>query len=289
VLLLVATTDKLQLATSAAVAVDVHASFMDHTLSTDNFEGGKQNTAIASIATTDIVAAPASGVTRNVKTLHIRNKDATTSVDVTVVYDQNATDFELHKVNLKAGESLEYIEGIGFFTLASATAPLTSNASTSDQVASAADTYITGSSLTVVNRLKVGTMFFLDFTMTKTAAGTATPITSVRFGTAGTTADTARLTFTGDAQTAAADTGTIRIVLVVRGPIGASCVVHGNYIMQHELATTGFDNAEDNILQVTSAAFDVTVAGLIMGVSINPGASGVWTFQKASIIGINMS
>jgi hypothetical protein len=63
------------------------------------------------------VAAPGASTVRNVKTLHIRNKHATTPVGVTVVYDANGTDYELHKVTLLAGEMLEYVEGLGFFTV----------------------------------------------------------------------------------------------------------------------------------------------------------------------------
>lgn len=117
-LILANTTDKLQLVTGAAVTVDVHASYADHTTATDDVVANRQNTAITTATTTDIVAAPGSGVVRNIKTLHVRNKHATSSVDVTVVYDQNGTDFELHKVTLLAGETLEYIEGIGFFVIA---------------------------------------------------------------------------------------------------------------------------------------------------------------------------
>src|SRR2546427_5658673 len=113
-LILALTTDKLQLVTSAARTVDVHASFMD--LASGTVTPGKQNTAITTAATTDIVAAPAASTQRNVKTLHIRNKD-TTALDVTVQYNQNGTIFELHKATLDTQQSLEYIEGVGFFVL----------------------------------------------------------------------------------------------------------------------------------------------------------------------------
>jgi len=123
-LLLTATTDKLQLVTSIAADVDVHASVMDHTLSTDNVEGVKQNTAITTATTTDIVASPASGVVRNVKTLHIQNKDTADTTDVTILYDQNATDFQMFKATLAPGDTLEYIEGVGFFKTTSSVALL---------------------------------------------------------------------------------------------------------------------------------------------------------------------
>lgn len=114
---------KLQLVTSAAVTVDVHASYVDASNAVPPVvQGdtmGSLNTAITTATTTDIVAAPAANEIRNVKTLHIRNKHATLSVDVTVVLDQNGTDFELHKTTLRAGDMLEYVEGLGFFTVTS--------------------------------------------------------------------------------------------------------------------------------------------------------------------------
>ena len=114
---LAATTDKLQLVTSAAVTVDVHASYAD--LSGTTVTPGRKNTAITTATTTDIVASPGASTVRNIKTLHIRNKHATTPVDVTVLYEGSATDanVELHKATLLAGEMLEYVEGIGFFTV----------------------------------------------------------------------------------------------------------------------------------------------------------------------------
>lgn len=113
-LILINTTDKLQLVTSAAIAVAVHSSFMDHTLSSDNFEAGKQNTAISTATTTDILAAPSSGVTRNVKSLFVRN-DGASNNDVTVRYNANGTTYDLYKATLTPGDVLQYLDGVGFF------------------------------------------------------------------------------------------------------------------------------------------------------------------------------
>lgn len=121
-LLLTATTDKIQVITGQAVTVDVHASYVDASNANPPVvQGdtmGRQNTAISTATTTDIVAAPGSNDVRNVKTIHIRNKSASSSVDVTVQFNQNATLFELFKATLKTGEHLEYVEGIGFFVVA---------------------------------------------------------------------------------------------------------------------------------------------------------------------------
>lgn len=115
-LLLTATTHKIQLITSSTAAIDVYGCYVDKNQSTGAISEGIQVTAITTATTTDVVAAPGSGVTRNLKTLHLRNKGAVSN-DVTIVLDSNGTDYELHKVTLLAGDSLEYIEGVGFFTI----------------------------------------------------------------------------------------------------------------------------------------------------------------------------
>lgn len=111
-ILLAATTDKLQLVTDAAVSVDVHASYADYASGTTT--ASKQNTAISTATTTDIVAAPGASTVRNIKTMTIRNKSALTSVGVTLVFDQNGTDFELYRATLSAGAQLTYSENGGF-------------------------------------------------------------------------------------------------------------------------------------------------------------------------------
>lgn len=118
-LVLTATTDKLQLTTSAAGSVDVLAFWVDRDQSSGAVgAANRQLSAIVTATTTDIVAAPGASTTRNVKQLHIRNKHASLSNDVTVIFDANGTDYEIHKVTLRPGEALEYVEGVGFYVLA---------------------------------------------------------------------------------------------------------------------------------------------------------------------------
>lgn len=114
-LLLPTTTDKLQLVTDTAVNVDVHASFVDRSGST--FTPDKQNTAITTATTTDIVSVPGASTIRNIQSIFARNKSATTSVGVTVVYDANGTDFELFKATLQPGDTLQFLDGVGFFVV----------------------------------------------------------------------------------------------------------------------------------------------------------------------------
>jgi hypothetical protein len=110
-LLLTSTSDKLQLITGSAVAVDVHASFVDNASGT--ITPGRQNTAITTATTTDVVAAPGSGTQRNVQTLTIRNKGLSTD-HVHVVLTDGATAAELFSASLAAGSSLQFLDGAGW-------------------------------------------------------------------------------------------------------------------------------------------------------------------------------
>lgn len=155
------------------------------------------------------------------------------------------------------------------------------NQSLADQLANAADTYLTGSALAVPTGmvLQVGTAFRWRLTCTKTAAGVAAPIWNIRVGINGSTADTARCVFTQVAlQTAAIDAAVFDIYATLRN-VGAAGVLAGSLHMAHVLAATGFSTLDHNVQQVTSAGFDTTIAGTIVGLSVNPGASGAWTFQ----------
>lgn len=178
---LTATTDKVQLVTSAACTVDVVSTYMD--LAAGVVTTGRQLTAITTATTTDIVAAPGASTTRNVKMLLIRNKHATTSVDVTVVYDANSTDYELHKVTLKPGECLEFVEGTGFFTLTIPAFPLLMRSLDADGTGTNVNTaqpwFPTLGSVTVVAST---TYYFTGVLATIRAAGTTSHTTGILFG-----------------------------------------------------------------------------------------------------------
>lgn len=277
-LLLTATTDKLQLVTSAAATLDVHASWADNAAGTITY--GRTNTPITTATTTDIVAAPGASTARNVRAMHIRNKHATLSCNVTVIFNQNATLFELHATTIKAGEMLSYVEGIGFF-LYTIGSLLTTTYSTVDQaIAAATNAYLTGSALIIPagRPIAIGTSFRWRVVLVKTAAGTGAPVFDIRFGTGGSTSDTARITFTSPyAQTNVVDTAQVTIEAIVRGPIGASCIVQASFELEHNLQITGFATVPTVVMSVASAAFDITTAGMIVGLAHNTGTGNVIT------------
>jgi len=142
----------------------------------------------------------------------------------------------------------------------------------------ATDTYLTGSFVLANGRLKAGTRYNCIFDVSKTAAGVATPIITIRFGTAGTTADASRGTLTFLAQTGVADVGRFQIDVTFRTVgSGTSAVIQATGSMMHSLAATGLANLAGKVVQLTSAGFDSTTSGAGIGISVNAGASAAWT------------
>jgi hypothetical protein len=143
----------------------------------------------------------------------------------------------------------------------------------------AADTYIAGSAVPVqTGGLTLGMRYICVFDMVKTAAGTAAATVIVRYGTLGTVADPAILTFTWAAGTAAVDTGTFTVTSHLR-LAGTAAVMVGVCTCSHALAATGLvaTGASGNgQLSVVSSAFDATPGGFL-GVSFNGGTSFVGT------------
>ncbi len=74
----------------------------------------------------------------------------------------------------------------------------------------------------------------------------------------------------------------ITLQLICRS-VGALGVLQGSAWIQHNLAATGFANTITgfNVVQATSAGFDNTaLGGLYVGLSVNGGASAVWTIEQ---------
>jgi hypothetical protein len=111
-ILLTSTSDLLRVTTGQARNVDVHASWVD------NLSGavtpGRTNTLITTATTTTIVGSPASSAQRNVKFVSIRSREASNTVDITVVHSDGTNIPELFKVTLNAQEELIFVEGVGW-------------------------------------------------------------------------------------------------------------------------------------------------------------------------------
>ena len=101
---LTSTSDVIRIVTSAAAQIECHASWADFNGTAVSL--GRQNpAAITTATTTTIVAAPGSGVQRNVKHLNITNDHPTVSCAITVEHFDGTTASELIAVTLLSGEN----------------------------------------------------------------------------------------------------------------------------------------------------------------------------------------
>src|SRR5215831_3673395 len=113
-LLLTSPADQLQIVTSAAAIVNAHASWVDTDTSSGTIAPGRTNTSGSTAGTRSTAGSPAAGVQRNVKTLHVRNADATLPCDVTVQHTDGTVAVQLYKRQLQPGDMLEYTDQAGF-------------------------------------------------------------------------------------------------------------------------------------------------------------------------------
>jgi hypothetical protein len=141
----------------------------------------------------------------------------------------------------------------------------------------AADTYLAGSGIAVpAGRLKAGTRYVLVFDASKTAAGVAAPVVTLRFGASASIADAALAALSFPLQTAVADDGRFSLEVTFRSA-GAAAVVQAVAALVHALPATGLSTAAAPVRRATSAAFDATLAPAQIGVSVNGGAAAAWT------------
>ena len=76
-LLLTSTVDEVRLVTASAGLIEVHASFVDN--QSGVVTPVRENTTISTAATTVIVPSPITAVQRNVRTIYIKNEDASSN------------------------------------------------------------------------------------------------------------------------------------------------------------------------------------------------------------------
>jgi hypothetical protein len=106
-LLLTTSSDQLQVVTAVAAAIDVHASWVDITPSTSTIVPGRLNTALTLPSTTSVAGSPAASTQRNVKTLHVYNKDASASCGVTLQTVDGTGTYPFYNVSLTPGSAIE--------------------------------------------------------------------------------------------------------------------------------------------------------------------------------------
>ncbi len=106
---LASTSDLIQVVTSHAAQIEVHASWVD--LNGTTVTPGRTNTpTITTATTTTIVGSPAASTVRNTKHLNITNDHASQSCIVTVEHTDGTTAVELMSFTLLPGENMIFNE-----------------------------------------------------------------------------------------------------------------------------------------------------------------------------------
>ena len=138
--------------------------------------------------------------------------------------------------------------------------------------------YVTGSFLQPT-AFRAGSTMRWVIGYSKTAVGTTAATYDVAFGTAGSTADTARCSFTGPAQTAVADNACMIIESVVQVYNGASSIVATTWNQTNGIAapTTGLRCIGSSVV---SGAFDLTTASIGAGICFTSATSAVWSINS---------
>jgi hypothetical protein len=112
-ILLKATNETLEIATTSIANIDISVSYAD--ITTTTFTPSTNEVKIITATTTTIVAAPAASTQRQIKLITICNIHASTSNTVTVDKDISGTNYNLCSATvLLAGETLQYIDGNGW-------------------------------------------------------------------------------------------------------------------------------------------------------------------------------
>lgn len=143
-------------------------------------------------------------------------------------------------------------------------------------------TYITGSDLGpfTAGQLQVGTIFHWHIDLTKTNAGIASSTFDICFGTAGTTGDTARVSFTKPAGVANADDCSVDIYATIKTNSASGVVIADMVLLDNQTGAGGFLASGKYVFKatVTSGTFDTT-APTHVGLCITTGASDVYTIN----------
>ena len=152
-----------------------------------------------------------------------------------------------------------------------------SNAAIATQTPAAnTDTYITDSGIAIPQtRLQARSFIRWKLFVSKTAAGTGTPVFIIRHGTAKATTDAARCTLTCGAQAATANAGCIIEVMATFRTVGSGTTA----TLQGAVGqgVTGFHTVG---AQALSTGFDSTAANTFIGLSVNTGASAAWSIYE---------
>jgi len=156
------------------------------------------------------------------------------------------------------------------------------NYNTTSQTINATSAYITGTKLPLTD-VKAGTIVTWKISLSKTAAGVASPIWNVRLGAAGSITDPIIIPITSSSQTATADVGYVTIECIFRSGIGTNSVITCHLNIAHNITGGGLSTTINfNGWNQTNPAGIFLNPSHFIGVSVSNGTSAVWTINQVT-------
>jgi len=109
-ILLTSTSDKIQVITSTAAAIAVHATYIDAPkplVPGSSYPPDRKNTLISSATTTDVVLSPGASTARNVKFCSVKNTDGALASVVSIIHTDGTTAATLWGGTLQPGDAVQ--------------------------------------------------------------------------------------------------------------------------------------------------------------------------------------
>lgn len=273
---LTTTSDIIRLVTSAAVALDVHADFVDHTSAA--YTPGRQNTTITTATTTTVLSSPAASTQRSLKHMILCARGGANTV--TVEFFDGANAFRMHSFALSSGEVLEYTDTEGWRTLDSS-----GNIQVSDPLGPGQllrpPQYVTASNPTFAHA--PGTRFFVVEGVGGGGGGGGAAAVAGAGGNGGNSGNWGRRTFTSV-------NGTSAIVIGAAGTTGSGAAGGngGNSTFTHNGTTLTLPGGIGGALLAGAATLALNAANAGNAASTNAdidivGAQGGRAFRNAAV------
>lgn len=275
-----ATTRKLQAVLAGAVTTNqlpCTVSYSDKT-STD-YVGATQLTNTNSTTAVDICAAPGASTVRDIDYLSIRNRD-TAAATVTVMLDDNGTDYEIVKAALAVGDQLIYTHGDGWRVVdadgnlkTSATGGGISDGDKGDITVSSGTWTIDAAAVTLAKMANLAQDQFIGRTTASTGVPETATITAAARNvlddtTVGAMATTLGLGTSDSPQFAGINLGHASDTTLTRASAGVVAVEGVNVVLAGAVTTDGITMSSDRLLGRTTAA-----TGAIEEITVGSGLS----------------
>lgn len=253
---------KIQVVNGTTASFDSHASWTDYNGTT--VTPGFTNAEFTTAATNDVVGTPAASTYRNVKELFVRNVHGSTSSLITIQHIDGTATIKLWEGTLLAGESVQYVQGVGFQYLDANGYPKTAPAPVGTYTVSRLGATVSNSTTTAAKITGLdtptgtGTFVFEYFIRFQSATGTVGFKLGCNYTGTVTTFD---YTLAFPTTNTADSTGVMDQDITAAATVMGTLAARGKTTSAPLISTAGVDTTASDILVLISGLMVVTAAG----------------------------